>query len=464
MKSLKYKILKPLMLIIILIPLVSIVVLNVGIRVVERKMAKDELKNIIEIAENKEKVLDWVKGNCQKSKKLSNILLALQSTKFNTSIEYIIFDTNYNNIDYTINTNIIDTDTFLTDDLISNIQLELPSVKEETIRSINIHNEDYLYTMLKSNVGNRLVYVVLISKIYFNKPVIIVMNIIFVLIATLSIIIALTLIYVIIHQLTKPINDVCYYSNMIGKGKFVDIPINDRFTEIYQLTSQMNDMSKQLSKMNKAQKDLIQNISHEFRTPLTAIASYAEGMKLGVFKDIEKASSIIMDESQRINILVEQILTLSRIENVNYTYDMEDLILNNCLLDYVQSLQAIAIKENKCLDLKMVTQDIIVKGNDMLLSQVIYNTITNCLRYAVSKVTISLIENDTLAEIVIRDDGCGFADEDLPHIFDRFYKGKKGKFGLGLAIAKSSAELMGGKIKAKNSENGATFVIKFPIV
>lgn len=463
MKSLKRKILRPLFLIIVLIPLVSILVLNTGIRTVESKMAKEELSKIIKISGNRKKVLDLVNKDFPRVINIRSMLLALKSTRYNTNLEYILFNDKYNCINFNINDK-IENGSFLTEKLINKLQNKLLKLEEGLIYNINSNNEEYLYTLLKTKSNSSMVYVVLVSKINSSKSTILIMNIIFISIAIFSAVISLTLIYIIINQLTKPINKLCYYSNMIGEGKFIDIPINNKFTEIYELTSHMNNMSKQLSKMNNAQKSLIQNISHEFKTPLTAIASYAEGMKLGVFKDVDKATSVIIDESQRINILVEQILTLSRIENVNYTYDMENLVLNNCLLDYVQSLQAISIKENKYLDLKLDIHNIVIKGNNMLLSQVINNVVVNCLRYAYKKVTISLIENDTIAEIVIRDDGDGFSEEDLPYIFDRFYKGEKGKFGLGLTIAKSSVEHMSGKIIAENSDCGATFIIKFPII
>ena len=93
------------------------------------------------------------------------------------------------------------------------------------------------------------------------------------------------------------------------------------------------------------------------------------------------------------------------------------------------------------------------------------NLAGNCLRYAKSAVDISADVSGGMVAITVRDDGPGFSMEDLPHLFERFYKGKKGKFGLGLSIAKAIVEKHGGAIRAENGvDGGAKFLVELPVV
>ena len=93
-----------------------------------------------------------------------------------------------------------------------------------------------------------------------------------------------------------------------------------------------------------------------------------------------------------------------------------------------------------------------------LFSQAVTNMISNGIRYAKKNIKVSLWKEEKRIKIKIADDGSGFSEEDLPHLFERFYKGRQGNFGLGLAIAQSAIEYMGGMVEAYN-ENGAVFLI-----
>jgi signal transduction histidine kinase len=121
----------------------------------------------------------------------------------------------------------------------------------------------------------------------------------------------------------------------------------------------------------------------------------------------------------------------------------------------------LSAKSSKTIELNLPEYDVMVQIDDMLLSQTVMNIVSNCLRYAKTNVTISLEKTAETISLKISDDGDGIPETDIPFIFDRFYKGKNGNFGLGLAIAKSAAELLNGKITAYNQEKGAVFEISF---
>lgn len=221
-------------------------------------------------------------------------------------------------------------------------------------------------------------------------------------------------------------------------------------------------MSRRLRDYDRAQKIFLQNASHEIRTPLMSIQGYAEGIAKGIFSDIKKAAEIICDESKRLNSLIEQLLILSRIENNTYENEFETMNMSDIIKEYIQKINGYAIKENKSLLLDVKNDNIPVKINEQLLSQAVVNVISNCIKYAKTEVRVCVYKQNTKAVIRISDDGEGISQKDLPHIFERFYKGKKGNFGLGLSIAKSAIEFMGGSIKAYN-DSGAVFEILIPL-
>ena len=195
-------------------------------------------------------------------------------------------------------------------------------------------------------------------------------------------------------------------------------------------------MSKRLTDLDKAQKLFLQNASHEIRTPLMSIQGYAEGISKGIFSDTTKSADIICEESKRLNQLVDELLTLSRIENNTDESEFYVLNLSDVMKEVVQKIEGYALREQKKINVMLPPDVIMIKANDALLSQAMINIISN---------------------------GDGIPVQDLPHIFDRFYKGKNGNFGLGLAIVKSAILSLKGSIRAYN-ENGAVFEIKFQVI
>lgn len=216
-------------------------------------------------------------------------------------------------------------------------------------------------------------------------------------------------------------------------------------------------MSQRLKAYDNTQKQFLQNASHELRTPLMSIQGYAEGIENNIISDYKSAATIIKKESIRLNSLVTELLTLSRIENQTYKHDFTLQDVSNLLLDYIQRINGLAMKEN--IEIKPKLQEnLCVKIDESLFSQSIINIISNCIRYAKNIINIETFAENNNVIITISDDGEGFSNEDLPHLFERFYKGNKGNFGLGLAISYSAIKYMKGDLLAYN-DNGATFKI-----
>lgn len=231
--------------------------------------------------------------------------------------------------------------------------------------------------------------------------------------------------------------------------------------ELKSLVLTFNMMSEKLNSYDQAQKTFLQNISHEFRTPLTSIQSYAEGLKYDVI-DQDTAYNIIIDETKRMTELVENLLYLSRLDAIDEVYDFQPIDLKCLLKQCVDRLNGLALVQNIQLILN-IKDDLSwpYYGDVEKLSRAFTNIITNCMRYAKSTVYITLEIIDSQSyQIKISDDGPGFLPEELPYIFQRFYKGEKGNYGLGLTISQNIIEKHGGNILAYNNDRGAEFLIQ----
>lgn len=234
----------------------------------------------------------------------------------------------------------------------------------------------------------------------------------------------------------------------------------DTQDELEELAAAINKMASELKTYDAAQKKFLQNASHELKTPLMSIQGYAEGLKDGIFENNDQALDIIIEESSRLKRIVEELIYLSKLETMEdfYTFTPESIfkILNGS----IEKINGLAMKNSLKVNV-MLYKDVVIELDQDKLTQALINILGNCLRYAKSEINITTANDGKFYEILIQDDGEGFAPHEPPKIFDRFYKGKKGNTGLGLAITKVIIEKHGGTIEAANSINGgAEFKIR----
>jgi signal transduction histidine kinase len=265
-------------------------------------------------------------------------------------------------------------------------------------------------------------------------------------------------------KISQPFTSLSNHIGEIAKRNFnkkIRLPVDD---ELKVFVDNINIMSEKLESYDKAQKTFLQNASHEFRTPLMSIQSYAEGIKYDVV-DSKNASDIIISETKRLTHLVENLLFLSRLDSIEENYNFLDLDFSNFIYDCIERVSGISSKYRIKIKIDNIPDNLIVRIDEEKLSRAILNVLSNCIRYAKNILYINgnLINKNTI-ELIISDDGPGFQEININNIFDRFQKGKKGKFGLGLAISKNVIEKHNGTIKAQNSKYGAMFKIKLPII
>lgn len=193
---------------------------------------------------------------------------------------------------------------------------------------------------------------------------------------------------------------------------------------------------------------------------LPIIIVSAKAIEQRVFPDPTQAAGVILEESQRLTDVVNSMLTLSRLES-QQAAELEPISLEELAADRLEAWrpQAGALR----LELSAKEKALRALGQETLAETVLDNLLSNALRYAGRQVTVRIWQAGGSAMLAVENDGPAIAPELLPHIFERFYKGSDGNFGLGLPIAQNAARCMGGSLTVKNIPGtGVRFTLRLP--
>ena len=218
---------------------------------------------------------------------------------------------------------------------------------------------------------------------------------------------------------------------------------------------------RDIEKEAERQQTFFQNASHELKTPLMAIQGYAEGIQAGVM-DTGSAAEVILEESDRMTELVEELLDISKIDMGRQLIAFSEMDIRELLYDSIRAVEPAAAGGIAIVP-DFPEEPVMVSCDDTRLRRAVTNILSNGVRYARSELRLTCRADKRHVTIRIQDDGDGIAEEDLPHIFDRFYMGKSGKSGIGLALTKEIIHLHKGTIRAYNGETGAVFEITLPV-
>jgi two-component system sensor histidine kinase VicK len=221
-------------------------------------------------------------------------------------------------------------------------------------------------------------------------------------------------------------------------------------------------------------REFVSNVSHELRTPLTGIKSYAETLtepeELS-FEEIKRFSNVIVGEADRMTRLVRDLLTLSSFDYAKTDWHIIDFDISELLNRLYDMLRMEAKTFRHKLSLSVGKLPKKISGDRDRIEQVLINIITNAIRYTPEggNIAIEADSDRTSVTVAVRDDGIGIPEEDLPYIFDRFYRVDKararsmGGTGLGLAIAKEIMDGHGGSLDIKSGiGKGTTVTLTIP--
>lgn len=249
----------------------------------------------------------------------------------------------------------------------------------------------------------------------------------------------------------EPILKISKQAESFSDGKYMERIEDTGHDEIGRLAKRMNEMGQALLRNDMLQKELVANVSHELRTPLTLIRGYAETLRDITGNNPEKREKqlgIIIEESERLSHIVEDILNLSQLQSGTATLEQEPFSLNEMLEKIKEHFEL--QREARTFEITGVwelTDNLL--GDKKRIEQVFYNLISNAFRHTKENQLVEVFVSQQLnkVKIEVRDEGEGIDKEDLEHVFKRYYKGKpvdgekSNGTGLGLAIVKSILEM-----------------------
>ncbi|MGO4886776.1 sensor histidine kinase [Anaerobacillus sp. MEB173] len=275
------------------------------------------------------------------------------------------------------------------------------------------------------------------------------------------------------RKISRPLTEMGRVTNQIAKGDFDNTPSIVGDDEVGQLAKDITSMAKQLKEYRDSRQQFISHISHDLRTPITYIKGYS-----AIMKDADQVDAtdwrrnieVIYNEAKRMEHLVSDLFQLTKLEEGRIKMDLEQT-------KAVPWLQAIVESRQLMFDQNSLSYEIIADErieftiDQHRLGQAVINLLENSIRYTEKggNITIKIEDGRENYVIEITDTGKGIPHEDLPYIWDRFYRvdksrsSKSGGSGLGLAIVKQVVELHGGEVKVESVEGkGTTFYITLP--
>ena len=288
----------------------------------------------------------------------------------------------------------------------------------------------------------------------------------------LSIIIAFVLALFMSKSFSKPVSQLGEKAHKLGENDN-DAEFSEGFcTELDELNKTLDTTSEKLKKNREFQNELLANVSHDLRTPLTMIKGYAEMIR-DISREDEKQCAedvaVIVEETDRLTALVNEILEYSELQMSDSEAVMNDVDLSETVASVADSFGKLYSKDGYVFE-RNIADDIHIKGNVSRLQRAIYNLLDNAVRHAGEDkwVGISLKTDNDKAIIEISDHGSGIAPEELEHIWDRYYtkrqRNGKGVSGLGLAIVKQIVSQHNGVCKAESEVGaGSVFSIELSI-
>lgn len=268
-------------------------------------------------------------------------------------------------------------------------------------------------------------------------------------IALIVILISVVVAFFLARRISRPIIKMKNEANKLALGNYDAHFETKSFSEINDLASTLDDATEKLSKVNDLRKDLVANVSHDIKTPLTMIKAYAEMIKDISGDDPEKRNEhldVIIQESEYLDKLVSDMSQLSKLQSGVIELTKDNFDLKDCTNNVVLLLSQIINEKN--INLVLDLDDCVIYADEIKISQVIYNYLSNALKYSGdnTRITVRIRDYEDRVRLEVIDQGSGIPQESLPYIWDRYYKVDKNfnrsvaSSGLGLAIAKAILE------------------------
>ena len=286
-------------------------------------------------------------------------------------------------------------------------------------------------------------------------------------IAAAACVLAGLVLFLILRGVLKPLNRLTDAARTLADGDFsARVPSTKSTREVAELSAAFNTMADELSAVETSRREFVANVSHELRSPITAISGYIEGMRDGVIPpaDYDKYLGIVSDESKRLSRLIGELLALSRLEREDAALDMADFdvcdLLERVFLRRTGDLE----QHHLDVDCDFDPEPCFVHADMARIEQVAVNLIDNAIKFTPDggQITLRVRVQGALCIVTVADNGVGILPEDRPRVFERFFTADRahtsGKgTGLGLSICLRIMEMHGQRIRLLDTQQGAAF-------
>lgn len=290
--------------------------------------------------------------------------------------------------------------------------------------------------------------------------------------AVISALSALILSFILARGLTVPIINLKVVANKIKNGDLkarYKGPVGNQ--EIAELSSTINGLAESLQQQESIRRRMTSDIAHEFRTPLTTLRSHLEAVMDGVWEMTPDHLNSCYEEVVRLSKLVKNLEQLNRLENDMPAIEKSLFNLGSLVSSLVESFKPMLLEKDLSI-ITMIEPDVEITADRDKISQIVINLLSNAHKYTHpgGRIVVAVKKDKKNAYIIVRDTGMGISEQDLPHIFDRFYRGEKsrsretGGSGIGLTIAKAIVDAHAGTINVKSELNkGSEFEVSLPL-
>jgi signal transduction histidine kinase len=275
------------------------------------------------------------------------------------------------------------------------------------------------------------------------------------------------------RRLARPLREAEEATRRIAAGDLstrLPVPPGPPGDELDSLRRSINAMAEELERSRGLERQFLLSVSHDLRTPLTSIRGYAEAIADGATPDAASAGGIILAESRRLERLVRDLLDLAKLEARRFSLDLESVDLADVAIGTADGFRPEAEEASITIELAGTDTPAIVSGDPDRLAQVAANLVENALKFATSRLRLSVSSSGGWARLDVTDDGPGIAPDDLPHVFERLYvsrrqpQRKEAGSGLGLAIVRELVTAMGGQVEAVATPGpGACLSVLLPL-
>lgn len=282
-----------------------------------------------------------------------------------------------------------------------------------------------------------------------------------------SMLIGVLLSYLIASRQTRPVRAIQRAVAAFSSGDFSARVEAEGSREMRELADSINRMAEDLDHLEESRKTFVASVSHELRSPMTCIQGYVEGMLDGTVApgEREKYLNTVLSETRRLTKLVHDLLELSRFESGKFPLTMSDFDLGEMILSTMFKFEQRIEEKHMLVDISFKEQPLFVRADADRIEQVLTNLIDNAVKYGSEggQLTVWTHTVDSLAYVTVKNEGPAIPPDDLPFIFDRFYKVDKAHTsgmgtGLGLSIVKRIIEQHGKTITATSSGRETAFV------